>query len=119
MRRRSVPLDAPSKFPINVKSLGEFAPQARTSLGRFIGQVLEADRKFIESNFYFAWDPLAAMALVEPAVVTTRPMAIEVCQNLPEEARTAEVAGHRPNAQVACDANASALKKVFFRAFAR
>ncbi|HEY1400662.1 MAG TPA: hypothetical protein VF953_03680 [Terriglobales bacterium] len=102
-----------------MKSLGEFAPQARTSLGRFIGQVLEADRKFIESNFYFAWDPLAAMALVEPAVVTTRPMAIEVCQNLPEEARTAEVAGHRPNAQVACDANASALKKVFFRAFAR
>ena len=63
--------------------------------------------------------PLAAMALVEPAVVTTRPMAIAVRQNPPEEGRTAEVAGHRPNAQVAYDANASAFKKIFFSAFAR
>ena len=51
------------------------------------------------------------MALVEPAVVTTRPMAIAVRQNPPEEGRTAEVPGRRPNAQVAYDANASAFAR--------
>ncbi len=54
-------------------------------LGRFVAQVLETDRKLIEENLYFAWDPLATVTLVEPGVVVTRPAALEVRQKPPEE----------------------------------
>ncbi len=113
-----VPLDAMNKVPIDPVFLREFATQARTPLGRFVAQVLETDRQFIEQNFYFAWDPLAAVALVERGVVTTRAARIEVRQTPPEEGRTVEVNGGRRNVRVAWDADAAAFKRIFLRAFA-
>ena len=113
-----VPLDATNRVPIDRAFLGEFEAQARTPLGRFVAQVLETGRKFIEENFYFAWDPLAAVAQVEPGVVVTRPAAIEVRQQPPEEGRSVALAGRRPNARVARDADAAAFKRIFLRAFA-
>lgn len=112
-----VPLDATNKVPISLDFLGELEAQARTPLARFVAQVLETDRKFIEQNFYFAWDPLAAVALVERAVVSTRPAAIEVRQKPPEEGRTVEASQGRRNVRVAYDADAAAFKRIFLRAF--
>ena len=113
-----VPLDATNQVPIGVAFLRELQAQARTPLGRFVAQVLETNRTFIEQNFYFAWDPLAAVALVERAVVVTRPAAIEVRQAPPEQGRTVEVAGRRQNARVAVGADAAAFQRIFLRAFA-
>ena len=117
---RLVPLDATNKVPIDLAFLREFEVQVRSPLGRFVAQVLETDRKFIEANFYFAWDPLAAVAMVERAVVKTRPTTIEVRQKPPEAGRTVEVVRHggrRPNARVAYDADAAVFKRIFLRAF--
>lgn len=116
-RIRLVPLDATNKVPIDLAFLREFEATARTPLARFARQILETDRKFIEQGIYSAWDPLAAVAMVHPAVIATRSLAIEVQQQPPEEGRTKEVAGRRPNAQVALDANATLFRKIFFRAF--
>ncbi len=110
-----VPLDATNKVPIGPAFLREFETQA--PLGRFVAQVLESDRQFIEQNFYFAWDPLAAVALVERGVVTTRAGRIEVRQTPPEEGRTVEVKAGRRNVRVAWDADAAAFKRIFLRAF--
>jgi pyrimidine-specific ribonucleoside hydrolase len=114
---RLIPLDATNKVPIDTSFLREFESRARTPLGRFVAQILEGDRKFIEQGIYSAWDPLAAVALVHPAVVATRPLAIEIRQQSPEEGRTTEISGGRPNAKVALDANAALFKEIFFRAF--
>ncbi len=112
-----VPLDATNRVPIDAAFLRAFQEQARTSLGRFVAQVLETDRKFIEENFYFAWDPLAAVALVAPGVLVTRPAALAVRQKPPEEGRSVALVGHRANARIARDADAAAFKRIFLRAF--
>ncbi len=112
-----VPLDATNRVPIDAAFLREFAAQARTPLGRFVAQVLETGRKFIEENFYFAWDPLAAVALVAPGVLVTQPAALEVRQKPPEEGRSVERSGRRANARVARDADAATFKRIFLRAF--
>ncbi len=117
-RIRLVPLDATNKVPIDLAFLREFQQRARAPLGKFVAQVLESDRQFIEKNIYFAWDPLAAVALVAPAVLSTRAAAIEVLQAPPEEGRTVEVAGRRPNARVAWNADAAAFKRAFLAALA-
>ena len=114
---RLIPLDATNRVPIDASFLREFESRARTPLGRFVAQILEGDRKFIEQGIYSAWDPLAAVALVHPAVVRTRPLAIEIRQQSPEEGRTREITAGRPNAKVALDANAALFKEIFFRAF--
>ncbi len=110
-------LDATNKVPIDSAFLHGFQSQARTPLAQFVSQVLETDRKIIEQNIYYAWDPLAAAALVDARVITMRSCAIEVEQAPPEAGRTRNIPGRRPNARVAFDADAEAFKRMFLRAF--
>ena len=112
-----VPLDATNQVPIDLAFLRELQAAARTPLGRFVGQVLETDRKYIEQNIYYAWDPLAAVALVDRAVVRTRAYAIAVQQHPPVAGQTKPLAGRRANARVAWAADALAFKKIFLAAF--
>ena len=113
---RLIPLDATNRVPIDLAFLREFASRARSPLGRVVTQILETARPHIEQKFYFAWDPLAAVALVDPAVVTARPLSIQVRRNPPEEGSTKEVSA-RPNASVALDADPARFKKTFLAAF--
>ena len=117
-RIRLIPLDATNWVPIDLAFLREFKSATHTPLGKVVAQIMETDRNFIEQGIYSAWDPLAAVALVERAVVTTRALPIEIRQHAPEEGRTVEAPGRRSNAQVALDANAALFKKIFLRAFA-
>ena len=112
-RIRLVPLDATNKVPIDLNFLEELERRAKTPLGRFVAQVLETDRKYIEQGIYCAWDPLAAVALVEPAAVKTQRLMIEARQNSPEAGRTAPVPGKPPNATVALDAAPKLFRAVF------
>ncbi len=113
---RLIPLDATNKVPIDLAFLREFTSRARSPLGRVVAQILETARPHIEQKFYFAWDPLAAVALVDPAVATVKQLSIEVRRNPPEEGRTKEVSA-RPNASVAVDADPARFKKTFLAAF--
>ena len=113
---RMIPLDATNKVPIDVKFLREFVARAQSPLGRVVAQILETARPHIEHEFYFAWDPLAAVALVDPAVVTAKQLSIEVMRNRPEEGRTKEVSAGA-NATVALDADPARFKKTFLAAF--
>lgn len=113
---RMVALDATQRVPIDMAMLEEFQSHAETSLAKFVSQVLETNRENIRQGFYFAWDPLAAVALVNPAVVTFRPMAIEISQSPDELGRTVEVKKARANVQVAIDANDSRFREIFMTA---
>ncbi len=113
---RMIPLDATNRVPIDTAFLQELS-RARTPLAEVVAQILETERPLIEQKIFFAWDPLAAVALVDPAVVATRQIGIEILRKAPEQGRTKEVGSRRPNVTVALDANAAEFKKVFLGAF--
>ena len=94
----------------------QFKSRANTPLARFVAQVLATNHEHIRQGFYFAWDPLAAAAVANPAVVTFRPMAIEISDKPEELGRTVEVKNRRANAQVAIDADDLRFRDVFMTA---
>jgi len=116
VRIRLIPLDATNKVPIGVPFLENVPNKAHSPLGRVAAQVLDADREAIKAGIFYAWDPLAAVALLHPGVVKTALVHIEVRQDPPEAGRTAESAGS-PNAEVALDADGPAFQKLFLAAF--
>jgi pyrimidine-specific ribonucleoside hydrolase len=115
---RLIPLDATNKVLVDSAFLAKFQAGARSPLARVVAQVLESDRAFIEAGFFYAWDPLAAVALLHPAVVNTTNLHIDIRQDPPEEGRTIRTPG-RPNARVALDADGGAWRKLFFEALDR
>ena len=85
-------------------------------LGKLVAQVLTADRQMIKQGYFYAWDPLAGVALLYPRIVKTSSLRIEIRQDPPEEGRTMQTAG-RPNADVAMDVDAPTFRKLFLEAF--
>jgi pyrimidine-specific ribonucleoside hydrolase len=113
-----IPLDATNKVPIDLAFLREFQTHAVSPLGRVAAQVLETDREMIQGNFFYAWDPLAAVALLHPEVIQSHRLHIDILQDSPEDGRTVQVPGS-PNADVALDADAARFRKLFLEAFER
>jgi pyrimidine-specific ribonucleoside hydrolase len=113
---RLIPLDATNKVLVDREFLAKFQAGAHSPLARVVAQVLESDRAFIDAGFFYAWDPLAAVALLHPAVVKTTNLHIDIRQDAPEEGRTIQTPG-QPNARVALDADGAAWRKLFLAAF--
>jgi len=117
-RIRLVPLDATNRVPINAEFLRELQSKARSPLGRLVTGILDRERDLVDQGAMYAWDPLAAVALVAPSVAVMTPLAIEVKQNPPEDGRTAEIKSGRPNATVALEAVPAVFRKTFLAALA-
>ena len=117
-RIQLVPLDATNRVPINAAFLRDLQSKARAPLGRLVAGILDRERDLIDQGTMYAWDPLAAVALVEPSVAVMTPLAIEVKQKPPEDGRTAEIKGGRPNASAALDALQAVFRKTFLAALA-
>jgi inosine-uridine nucleoside N-ribohydrolase len=113
-----VPLDATNRVPINAAFLRDLQSVAHAPLGRLVAGILDREKDLIDEGSMYAWDPLAAVALVEPSVAVMTPLAIEIKQNPPEDGRTAEVKGGRPNASAALDAVPAVFRKTFLAALA-
>jgi pyrimidine-specific ribonucleoside hydrolase len=110
-----VPLDATNQVPVNAAFAADLQSRAKGPLGRFVGQVLRSDKESIDGGYFYAWDPLAAVALVAPGVVTTEPMRIEIRRGAKETGRTVAASG-AANAQVAMHANSALFRSVFLEA---
>jgi inosine-uridine nucleoside N-ribohydrolase len=121
---RLVPLDATNKVPIDSAFLARIEREARTPLARFVAQVLGTNRSLIAQGAYFAWDPLAAVALVHPEILRTRCLTIGVAQEPHEAGRIIDLQGElhgelprqAPNACVAVGADAQAFYRIFLGA---
>ncbi len=114
---RLIGLDATNTVPIDAKFVREFEGRARSPLGRFVAEVLHSDHESIEGHYFYAWDPLAAVALLHPGVVNTTPLHVDIRQDPPEAGRTIEAAGG-PNARVATGADREQFLRLFLDAFA-
>lgn len=108
-----IPLDATSQVPIGPAFLKSVEAHAKTPLARFVLQVLNSERSMIEAGLYQAWDPLAAVALMDNAAVYWTPMSVEVRMNGPETGRTVQSSQPAGNTRVALTANTAEFTKVF------
>ena len=115
---RLIPLDATNKVPVDSAFLAKFKAGARTPLAQVVTQVLESDRAFIEGGFFYAWDPLAAVALLHPDIVKTTKLHIDILQDPPAEGRTVQAPG-RPNVRVALEADGATWRRWFLEALNR
>jgi pyrimidine-specific ribonucleoside hydrolase len=115
---RLIALDATNKVHIGPEFLREFQAKARSPLGQVVAGVLEADRESIDAGIFYAWDPLAAAALLRPSIVRTAAMHIDIREDAPQEGRTVESPG-KPNARVAVDADAAAFRALFLESFSQ
>jgi pyrimidine-specific ribonucleoside hydrolase len=111
-------LDATNTVPIGAAFMRQLESEVHSPLGRFVAEVLHSDRESIDGGYMYAWDPLAAVALLHPGVVKTAQVHVEIRQDTPEEGRTAEAAG-QPNAKVALQADRDQFIRLFLDAFAR
>jgi inosine-uridine nucleoside N-ribohydrolase len=113
-----VPLDATNRVPIDRAFVKAFMAHQRSPLGITVGQLLGSAADMIDAGSYFAWDPLAAVAVLDPQVLTTRALNISVVREGDERGRLVATDGD-PNAEVAFGASPSVFKRDFFAALTR
>jgi len=113
-----VPLDATARVPIDRSFVTAFTSRPRSPLGKIAGQLLESARAAIDAQTYFAWDPLAAVAITDASVLRTRPQMIEVVRTGDERGRT-RVRDGEPNALVAYGASPAAFRRLLFSVLTR
>ena len=117
LRFRLVPLDACNKVPFYSAFVTEFAKRAKTPLGKYVAELLESNRTLIDAHMFYAWDPLAAVALINPAVLKISSIPIEILDQAPEAGRTREDPKARSMVRVALDAEPLSFNKTFLDTF--
>lgn len=109
---RMVPLDATNEVPLNLRFLEEYQRGARSPLAVAVGQLLERDRQVISQGIYYAWDPLAAVALVDPGVARWEELRIRIRA----DGTTEETATGGTGAKVALHADRARFYGLFLSA---
>ncbi len=112
-----VPLDATDKVPVDRDFLNKFNNADVNVLGEFVGNLLNSSRLMIEEGGYYAWDPLAAAALVEPAVVTIEDFPVKIETTEPHAGQTLILDEGQYRARVALDADRERFETEFIRSF--
>jgi inosine-uridine nucleoside N-ribohydrolase len=115
---RLIPLDATIQVPIKTELLDALTTNGKTPLEKFAAEVLGTQKKSIAEGIYFAWDPLAAVALANSNVVSTTAMSISITEYGAQTGRSVATPLKPPNAQVAMTANAALFRRDFLEALA-
>ena len=114
-RSRLVPLDASNTVPLDEAFLEAMKKSAHSKLGLFALHLLESNRSLISQRIFFAWDPLAAVALVNPAVLKISSVQIDVLRDGAEEGYTVESATGR-QIRAALTADPILFRKLYLEA---
>jgi len=112
-----MPLDASNHVPIGSDFLQAAGQQLTSDVGKVIFQLLALG---FGSNCgdYFAWDPLAAVSLVNSSVITEqKTTGIEIVTQLPHVGRTKPVTSGGKSVTVATNASAATFQDTFLSAF--
>jgi pyrimidine-specific ribonucleoside hydrolase len=113
---RLIALDATNTVKIGPEFVRDYKAKPLSPLGHIVAGVLEADREAVNQGIFYAWDPLAAAALLRPDIVTTAPMHIDVKLDGVEAGRTVATPG-KPNTKVAIQADAGRFLALFRESF--
>jgi len=85
-----VPLDATNEVPVTPEFVAKLEAANSTPAGEFVAMLLENNAESIESGSYYFWDPLAAVVMSHPDLVTLTPRDVTVVDSPgdPEDGRT-------------------------------
>ncbi|MBN2413958.1 nucleoside hydrolase [candidate division KSB1 bacterium] len=112
-----VPLDATNKVPLDWDFLNKFNNADVNVLGEFVGSLLNSSRFMIVEGGYYAWDPLAAAALVKPDVVTVEDFPVNVITTEPHAGQTIIQDDGQYRVRIALDADREKFESEFIRSF--
>ena len=89
-----VPLDATNEVPVTPEFVAELHAAPSTPVAEVVTKVLAGSAESIESGGYFFWDPLAAVVMSDPSMVTLTPRDVTVIDipGAPDDGRTKPVA---------------------------
>lgn len=74
-----IPLDVTNQVPIDYKFFEYFKSiNSNTTLYKFALEIFENSTNFIQSGEFFAWDPLAALAITAPEIIEYTIAQIEI-----------------------------------------
>jgi inosine-uridine nucleoside N-ribohydrolase len=113
---RVVPLDATSRVKLDSAFLKRYQSEAKGPLAALVVKVLNGESEMITQGLFYAWDPLAAGALLDPSVATWKPAHISIRQSGDQSGRSVIEPG-TPNATVAIDADRTKFETLFLNAF--
>jgi pyrimidine-specific ribonucleoside hydrolase len=113
---RVVPLDATSRVKLDAAFVGRFQRECHGPLADIVKKVLNSERGMIDQGIFYAWDPLAAAALLDPSVAAWTPAHVSIRVKGNETGRSVIEPG-QPNAQIALDASRERFENLFLQAF--
>ena len=89
-----VPLDATNEVPVTPEFVTELEASKSTPEAEFVAGLLANNAESIESGSYYFWDPLAAVVMSDPSLVTLTPRDVTVIDipGAPDDGRTKPVA---------------------------
>lgn len=109
---RLMTLDATKRVPIGADFVREFNSMPHGALGDVVQRVLDSQRDSIAAGQFYAWDPLAAAALLDSRIVRTDPVHIDIT----DEGRTVPSPGPS-NVKIGAYADAKAFRRLFMQSF--
>jgi pyrimidine-specific ribonucleoside hydrolase len=83
-----VPLDATNAVRVTNTFVLALKQHGTTPLGRLVSAILASASERIGAGLYYAWDPLAAMAMIDRSVVKLERLPLSVQLVRPEDGRT-------------------------------
>ncbi len=111
-----IPLDATNQVPVKIPFIDQFNKMARCPVGRMTTEVLESVRPYAEQGIFFAWDPLAAVYLAHPDVVTLSRFPVTINSSGPDAGTSRKSDTGNP-ISVAMDANGPLFMRHFTTPF--
>lgn len=89
-----VPLDATNEVPVTPEFVAQLEAEKSTPAAEFVASLLANNAESIASGSYYFWDPLAAVVMSDPSLVTLTPRDVTMIANpgAPDDGRTKPVA---------------------------
>ena len=89
-----VPLDATNEVPVTPEFVDQLDAGKTTPEAEFVAALLANNAESIETGNYYFWDPLAAVVMSDPSLVTLTPRDVTVIDipGAPDDGRTKPVA---------------------------
>lgn len=108
-----IPLDATNHVPMTMDFYKRLEENHTTPEADFVYQLLSLNQDFIESGFYFFWDPLAAAIASDESLATIGEYSLRVIEDEgPESGRTLAAEGGS-RVRVCTAADAARFQQVF------
>jgi inosine-uridine nucleoside N-ribohydrolase len=111
---RFIGLDATSQVPITLTDLERMEALRTTDAAWLAVEILRTEAASIAQGRYFAWDPLAAVLLLTPALAQYENAALDVRKRAGERGRLLRVPALKPNVSYATTVQTDQFKRLFW-----